>query len=301
MGPTVQTLIDSGRLCPVKVYAPPTIDISGVHTQMGDFKKSELDAACDQPKITGDAIDHYQKLTPGQRAAVFCVSLEHAEHIAQAARTAGISAVRIDGGMDRENRRAIVKDFKDGRIKWLVSCDLISEGFDCPGIEVGISLRPTQSLGLWLQQCGRCLRISAGKKHATILDHSGNSLRHGLPTEERDWSLEGTGEKKLKKGSVSVRVCPKCFAAQRSIFRACTACGFAFKVESRTVETEKGTLEEITQETIEAHRARKERQEQGQRATLAQLTELGRMRNYRDPEAWARYVIQGRQKKRQSA
>jgi superfamily II DNA or RNA helicase len=265
---------------------------------MGDFKKSELAEVCDTSKVVGDAIEHYQKITPGKRAAVFCVSLDHARHITAAARDAGIVAVQIDGQMDKDLRRKIVGEFKRGEIKWLVSCDLISEGFDCPGIEVGISLRPTQSLALWLQQTGRCLRVSPGKGHAVILDHSGNSLRHGLPTEERHWTLDGTDKTAAKKRTVSVRVCPKCFSACRSGVTACPHCGHTFAVEARSIDSEEGTLEEVTQESLEARRARRE---QGKSATLEQLTELGRMRNYRDPAKWAAYVLAGREKKRQSA
>jgi superfamily II DNA or RNA helicase len=297
-GPSVQGLIDAGRLSPVKVYAPPTISTEGVHTRMGDFNTSELCAVVDKPTVTGDAITHYQKLTPGQRAAVFCVSLEHCEHIAAAARDAGIAAARIDGNMDRAVRRQLVEDFKNDKLKWLVSCDLISEGFDCPGIEVGISLRPTQSVALWLQQCGRILRIARGKGCATILDHAGNSLRHGLPTESRTWSLEGLERGKLRSATPSVRVCPVCFSAGRSGQMQCTSCGHTFKIEPRTVERQDGELEEITPEKLQARQARKQ---QGASATLEQLTELGRMRNYKDPAAWARYVLAGREKKRQSA
>jgi superfamily II DNA or RNA helicase len=297
VGPTVQVLIDSGRLCRVRVYAPPTIDTTGIHTQMGDFKRSELSEAVDKPKVTGDAIEHYQKITPGLRAAVFCVSVEHASHMAAAARAAGITAVTIDGKMDRGVRREIVRDFKDGKINWLVSCDLISEGFDCPGIDVGISLRPTQSTGLWLQQCGRVLRAAPGKTHATILDHAGNSLLHGLPTEERHWTLDGTTKAsgRAQDAAPSVRVCAKCFAAQRSGRAACQNCGHAFAVESRTVAKQDGELAEITAEEIARRRARAQ---VGQTATLEALTELGRIRNYRDPAKWAAYVIAGREKKK---
>jgi superfamily II DNA or RNA helicase len=202
----------------------------------------------------------------------------------------------IDGTMDRNLRRGVIYDFKNGRIKWLVTVDLVSEGFDCPGIEVGISLRPTQSLGLWLQQCGRCLRVSAGKSIATVLDHAGNSLRHGLPTEDRIWSLSASAARNPKFSSAqSVRVCPKCFSAQRSARSDCGNCGHTFKIEPRVVAKEAGTLTEITAEDIAA---RKARQAVGQTKKLEALTELGRMRNYKDPAAWARYVIQGREKKK---
>jgi DNA repair protein RadD len=295
-GPSVQALIDSGRLSPVRVFAPPTIDTAGLHTKMGDFVKAELDSVVAKPHVTGDAIEHYQKLTPGKRAAVFCVSIEHAHAMAEAARKAGISAVEIDGTTDRHLRREVIRDFSMGKIQWLVTVDLVSEGFDCPGIEVGISLRPTQSLGLWLQQCGRCLRTAPGKTDAVILDHSGNSLRHGLPTEDRSWTLDGTrGQRASAEKSPSVRVCPRCFSAQRSGKITCGNCGHVFKIEPRVVGKVDGELAEVTAEDIARRRTR---QQVGQTATLAQLTELGRLRGYKNPAAWAYYVMQGREKKR---
>ena len=74
-----------------------------------------------------------------------------------------------------------------GALQVMACCDLFSEGFDLPGIHVGILLRPTATFGLYLQQVGRCLRIAPGNSEAMIFDHAGNSTRFGLPTDERDW------------------------------------------------------------------------------------------------------------------
>jgi DNA repair protein RadD len=297
MGPTVQALIDAGRLAPVDIYAPPSIDVSKFKTRMGEFVHADVQAAADRPSVTGDAIEHYYRHAQGKRAAVFCVSVEHATHIAAQANGAGISAVMIDSKMDRELRRQVIKDFGHGKIKWLVSVDLISEGFDCPGIEVGISLRPTASLGLWLQQCGRILRTSPGKDRALILDHAGNTLRHGLPTESRHWTLSGCGPKKAGDGpkNDSVRVCPKCFSAGRSGGRTCGNCGFTFEIESRTIARKKGTLEKITPEQAEKIR---ERQAVDQAKSLQAIIDLGTRRGYKDPAGWASHVMAGRYKKR---
>ncbi|MFN4244505.1 MAG: DEAD/DEAH box helicase, partial [Tepidisphaerales bacterium] len=98
--------------------------------------------------------------------------------------------------MDRGVRKQLVRDFGRGIIQVLTSVDVISEGFDVPGIVGAILLRPTQSLGLYLQQVGRALRTAPGKEAAIILDHVGNSQRHGLPDDPREWSLLGRGARK---------------------------------------------------------------------------------------------------------
>ena len=292
-GPTMRDLIDLGALSPYRLFAPAGVDLAGVHTRMGDFVRGELAAAVDKPSITGDAVAHYKKLAPGRRAVAFCVSVEHAVHVAESFRAAGISAQAIDGGMDRVLRASVLSEFSRGGIQVITSCDLISEGFDAPAIEAAILLRPTQSLGLYLQQVGRALRTFPGKTEAIILDHAGNVKRHGLPDEERVWSLDGTvRQKKAQKSEVPVKTCGSCFATVHAAATHC-ACGFEFPVQRREVEHVEGVLQEIDLATAVKMR----RQEQGRAQTEAELVALGRSRGMKRPELWARFVIRARQAK----
>lgn len=298
LGPQTAELIERGALSPCKVYAPPGIDTSGLDVKRGDFVISELAAAADKPKITGDAVDHYRKHADRKRGVAFCVSVEHAQHVANQFCEAGYSAVRIDGAMDRHERRRIVQSFRDGAIHVITSCDLISEGFDLPAIECGISLRPTASAGLWLQQVGRCLRTYPGKEHAVILDHAGNTLRHGLPTEPREWSLDASREKRgasKSDASPAVRVCPQCFAASPSGTSACRSCGHVFPVQARKVDHVDGELQEVTFSM--RRKASPQRIEQGMAKDLDALIHLGKMRGYKDPAGWATHIIMAREQK----
>lgn len=289
VGPTMRELIEQGALSPYRLFAPAGVDLSGVHTRMGDFVRGEIAAAMDKPSITGDAVKHYQKLAPGRRAVAFCVSVEHAVHVAEQFRAAGISAQAIDGGMDRGLRASVLAEFSAGRIQVLASCDLISEGFDVPAIEAAILLRPTQSLGLYLQQVGRALRTFPGKDEAIILDHAGNVKRHGLPDEERVWSLEGAPKKKAQKSEVPVKTCGACFSTVHSAATHCS-CGFEFPVQRREVEHVEGELQEIDLATA----VRQRRQEQGRAQSEADLVALGRSRGMKRPELWARHVLRAR-------
>jgi DNA repair protein RadD len=290
VGPTMRDLIEQGALSPYRLFAPAGVDLSGVHSRMGDFVRGELAAAVDKPKITGSAVEHYKKLAAGRRAVAFCVSVEHAVHVAEQFRAAGISAQAIDGGMDRGLRASVLAEFSAGRIQVLASCDLISEGFDVPAIEAAILLRPTQSLGLYLQQVGRALRTFPGKDEAIILDHAGNVKRHGLPDEERVWSLEGAPKKKgAQKSEVPVKTCGACFATVHSAATHCS-CGFEFPVQRREVEHVEGELQEIDLATA----VRQRRQEQGRAQTEADLVAIGRSRGMKRPELWARHVLRAR-------
>jgi superfamily II DNA or RNA helicase len=293
-GPSVQWLIENKFLSPYKLYAPSSINVSKMHMLGGDYKKDELSAAADKPTITGDAIKHYMKLAPGKRAVVFCVSIEHSKHVVAQFQASGISSAHVDGETPTEVRDATIRKFASGEIKVLSNVELFGEGFDLPAIEVAILLRPTASLGLFVQQTGRCLRTNQGKETAIILDHAGNVSRHGLPDEERDWTLEGHQCKAKASASLSVKICPSCFAAQKFGLPQCKFCGFVFKTKPREVEHIDGDLKEVD---LDALRKIK-RSEQGQCQSLEDLVELGKKRGYRFPYRWAKFLFQARQRRK---
>jgi superfamily II DNA or RNA helicase len=294
LGPSTQELIELGFLTPVRVFAPSQPDLKGVHKRGGDYAIGELEQALAKSSVTGDAITHYKRLCAGKRAIAFCVSVEHARTISDAFNKAGIKSESIDGSLDYQERRRRISDFRQGITMVLSSCDLVSEGFDLPAIEVGISLRPTASVGLWLQQVGRCLRTTEGKTTAIILDHAGNTLRHGLPTDEREWSLTGTEKKKrsAQEAIAGVKVCKSCFQACPSVAVSCSGCGTPFPIKARKLEEREGELEEV-----KAGQQRR-KSEQKHASSLIGLIELGKMRGYKNPRAWAEHVMRGRQNKK---
>lgn len=288
VGPTVADLIRLGALCDYTAFAPPLIRTDGLRTRAGEFVAKELRAAADNSRVTGDAVLHYQRLAMGRRAVAFCVSVAHAEHVAQEFNAAGIRAQSVDGSLDRDLRRAIIRSYVAGEIEVLTSCDLVSEGFDVPAVEVAISLRPTQSEGLWLQQCGRVLRPSPGKPGALIVDHAGNIERHGLPDDERVWSLAGRDAKEKDAAAIGVRVCPKCFRAVRAGVTVCP-CGAAFPVQPREVEVAEGDLEEVDKEALRRARRREERSCR----TLEDYQALAAARGYKP--GWAKHRYEAAQ------
>lgn len=297
-GPSVRWLIDNGFLADYKIYAPPSVSTKDIHSRMGDFVKSELSAAIDKPSITGDAIKHYQKYGAGKRAVCFCVSIEHSKHVAKQFVDAGIAAVHVDGESSMEHRDQSIERFRKNEIQVLTNVDLFGEGFDLPALEVAILLRPTQSLGLYLQQVGRALRPYPGKSHAIILDHAGNCARFGLPDEEREWSLESRDKKSRKSdASASIKICPKCYAATKIGPPSCEFCGFEFEKSPREVAQVDGELQEVDAEALRRQR----NAEQGKAQSLQDLIAVGKSRGYQRPEAWAKYVWRARMMKGRAA
>lgn len=295
-GPSVRWLIDEGYLSDYKMFAPSSPNLDGLHTRMGDFITSELEAAVDKPSITGSALREYQRHANGKRAIVFAVSIKHSKHIVEQFQKAGIPAVHLDGKTDRRERDDILQKYRKGSYKVLSNVELFSEGFDVPSVECAILLRPTQSLALYLQQVGRALRPSEGKERAIILDHASNAIRHGLPCEDREWSLAGRTKSRQTKTNtnLSVHICENCFAALPSTTRQCPYCHHVRQIQHREVEEHEGELQEIDKQ----QQFRKRMSEQAQAADFNSLVQLGKERNYKNPYKWAEHVYRARQRKR---
>jgi superfamily II DNA or RNA helicase len=283
VGPTVAELTAAGHLSPAVVFAPRTmVDLSSIHTRAGDFAQNEVAEAMDKPTITGDAVAHYRQHCPGEPAIAFCASVAHAEHVAASFQAAGFNAASIDGGMDSDLRAQHVADLGAGRLQVLTSCEIISEGVDIPVVSAAILLRPTQSLGLYLQQVGRVLRPAPGKTRAVILDHVGNCFRHGLPDDDREWSLAGRDKAARKTDDAApVRQCSNCFHVHRPA-PVCPRCGFQYPVQSREVEEVAGELEQVD---VVAIRAQQKDQIKKAR-TLEEFEAIGRARGYKPGWAW---------------
>jgi superfamily II DNA or RNA helicase len=291
LGPSVAELIDTGYLSHSRIYAPPVVaDLSGIRTRAGDYANDQAAAAMDRPTVTGDAIAHYQRLAAGQQAIAFCCNVAHAESVCAAFQAAGIAARLLLGNTG--DRDQVVADFGAGLVQILVTVDVVSEGFDVPAASVAILLRPTKSLGLYLQQVGRVLRPAPGKQAALILDHVGNVTRHGFPDDHRDWTLDD-GIKRVRTTSVqppSVRTCPECYAAFKPQPQ-CPVCGAqCAPITNRKIRQLAGELQELKRSEM-----RQARRKQGTARTLEQLLALANERGY--SPGWAYRIFHARGKR----
>jgi len=238
LGPDVPTLIQdnidkpgTGLSKPV-LYAPPieSIDVSGVKTDSnGELNQVQLGETMHKREIYGSAVEHYQRLLPHHPPTVaFCAGIKNAELMAAEFKKNDIASESIDGSMDDWTREQIIERLKNGTTKVLTSCDLISEGFDLPAIQCAILLRPTKSLALYIQQCGRAIRPAPGKVETIILDHVNNWRVHGLIEEKREWTLEGRKKKRTAPKADTLTTCPACFRCFPPA-DSCPACGHVLR------------------------------------------------------------------------
>lgn len=243
VGATTAELIDLGFLVNETVFAPSEPDLEGVRTVAGDYEGKGLSEASDKPKLVADIVSTWLELGEGRKTIGFAVDIAHSKHCVADFRQAGVKAAHIDAYTDSEERRGILRDFREGDTQIVFSVDILSKGYDHPESSCLIMARPTKSLILFIQQAGRVLRTAPGKQNALILDHAGNTARHGFITDLLPSELDDG--KKNKSGSRRniplPKKCRQCHYMKPATVHKCSNCGFAPERQN-TVETVEGSL-----------------------------------------------------------
>ena len=136
----------------------------------------------------------WQKNGENRQTVVYAVSVMHANNLADVFNDAGIPAAVLVAGTPDTERTELIQRFREGSLKALVNVAVATEGFDLPDAACVLLTKPTMSLALYLQMVGRGLRPKQDSGDCVVLDMAGNSLRHGLPAKDREWSLRPRGE-----------------------------------------------------------------------------------------------------------
>lgn len=219
---TVSTadLTDMGFLVPTICYAPGVPSLKGVKTKAnGDFIEDELAKVMGDAKIMGDVVSHWRQLGENRKTMVFACDVLHSKSLAERFCQAGVKAAHIDGYMPAQEAEEIFRLYQKGEIKVLVSVAMLIKGVDDPSTSCIVIARPTKSLMLHYQMLGRGLRLSpdTGKKDCIIIDHSGNLLLNGMPTDPVPTVMDtGEGERVDRKQAdmgdqeKKTKPCPKC-------------------------------------------------------------------------------------------
>lgn len=226
-----EQLAADGYLVVPRVFTTPRApDLSKVKlTKAGDYNPEQLAEAMNTRGLVGDVVDHWKRHAEGRTTVVFAASVEHSRDLCEAFRAAGVVADHVDANTEESERDAALTRLARGESTVLCNMGICTEGWDLPRCKCVVLARPTKSLSLYLQMCGRGLRPWQSTT-ALLLDHAGAVHEHGFPSDPREWSLDG---KMKRKGAPSVRTCPKCYAALPGGTLACPECGHVFEVEAR--------------------------------------------------------------------
>ena len=299
-GVDTRWLIENRRLAPYEYFAPTMVDTSGLRTVAGDYVVSDLERLMNERAIYGDIIDSYRRFAPGERSICYCVSVNHAKETAQAFNAAGIKAEYLSSGTPAKQRKAVMEDFREGRITVLCNVGIISEGVSIDEVSCCMLLRATESVALGIQQMMRCMRYLPGKT-AKILDFVGNYLRVGLPDYDREWSLDKPLRKRRdmdENGNFYIRCCPECYMTFPTA-SICPFCGTEYPLHPREIKAHQDIeLQRISAEEAErvTEAKTKSRIEQGRANTFEELVRLGKQRGYKNPAFWAAQVMRGRKR-----
>ncbi len=233
IGATYSQLIADGHIANPRVIAPKTTpDLSRVRRIGGDWDEGELERI--MRGLVGHIIPTWQEYAEGRSTVVFASGIDHSKDIAARFRAVGVAAEHLDGTMPSNERERLIAGLRSGRITVLSNCAVLTEGFDAPEVRCAIIARPTLSLVLHMQTAGRALR--PGAVQPLIIDHANNVERHGLPHEDRTWSLDGPVVRPKTKNPY--KTCKGCFAYIPMRATECPYCGFVHVAEARELPEE---------------------------------------------------------------
>ncbi len=246
-GPSIAWLTDRRYLVPVVAYAPGETQLrerlAEVSKSGSDYNQGELSKLFRRDAVIGDAIKTYQRLGEQRPALAFCVDKAHARAVVAEFEAENITAAYILADTPQSERSALLERFAARELQVLVSVAVLSAGFDAPLASCAILLRPTLSQALHMQQVGRVLRSLRDakdseqlgpdglplKQDALILDHAGNTTRHGLPIDfvvsDLSTELHRPTVSKLRERVDRLATCASCSLVVPNEAAFCPACG----------------------------------------------------------------------------
>ncbi len=237
---SVRELIDDGYLSPLISKRMVTeLDVTGVGTRAGEFIAKDLEAAIDKDAITQSAVAEIFSYGVGRKSwLIFCAGVDHAYHVRYAVRARGVTCETIVGDTPGAEREAIINAFKLGRIQCLTNANVLTTGFNAPGVDLIAMLRPTKSAGLYVQIVGRGCRLATGKENCLVLDFAGNIARHGPIDAVKPKTPKGDGE-----GDAPTKDCPECNSIVHAAVRECPDCGHIFPPPQLKIEAQASRLD----------------------------------------------------------
>ncbi|OSM04165.1 DEAD/DEAH box helicase [Magnetofaba australis] len=225
----IKRLIDEGWLCPVTARAvsdDSVADTSAVKTTAGDFNQGQLEQVVSDNALINAAVTEWERLAyqHGRRSSVFfCVSVLHAHLVSDALSHMGHDVPVVSGTTPQEERDEILEKFDAGDLIGIANVGVLTEGWDSPRLDCICLLRPTKSLGLYMQMVGRGLRLFPGKENCLVLDFGECIERFGPIDIARPAN-------KRREEDPRTKTCPVCQTIHGYLKRKCP-CGNRFQEE----------------------------------------------------------------------
>jgi DNA repair protein RadD len=248
-------LIADGHLLKSVVYGIPREKaralVKGVGKSGKDYSSRKLEGRMKKSPLMADIVKERQRLAAGKPTIVYACTRAHGREIAARFKRAKVATAYLDAETPASEREALLGPkgkLASGAIEVVVNVGVLTEGFDCPPVSCIVVARPTKSLVLWRQMCGRGARPMKGKRYI-VLDHAGNIWRHGFPDDPIEWSLDGRdgGEKR----DAPWKCCAECAAMIPAGALECPECGAELSASERDLAEQQEKLERLRRSEAE--------------------------------------------------
>ena len=257
---TTNKQIEEGFLVPLKIFACEEADMTGAKTVAGEWSDAEVQTR--GAKIVGDIVQTWHRMTlehfgKPEKTIVFSANVAHGAEIVKSFSECGFNFRQISYlDTDADARDELIREFRkpDSTVHGLVSCGVLTRGFDVTDVMIGIMARPLRkSFSEFIQQIGRIQRAHPGKGFGLLLDHAGNVGRFGAEMADlfengvKDL-LDSPDAKPPRKDKPPEEkkqaFCPACSLMWRPGADTCLGCGYR-RVRLSMVETVPGHMREV--------------------------------------------------------
>jgi ribonuclease E len=155
------------------VAAINTVPIIG-----GDFDQEELAKALDHQALNQAAASLYRDRFDNTPGIVYAAGVDHAYHLAQEFRSAGIKAEAVSGRTPPVRLAETLAAYERGEINVLINAMLLAEGWNSPRATVVMHLAPTASRRVYQQRVGRIMRMHSRKEAGIVVDFVPKGATH---------------------------------------------------------------------------------------------------------------------------
>ena len=226
-GPGIGELIERGYLSRPRYYGyGGLVDITRLDTnKSGEFKDSQMESEFIKSEVPEAVTEKILELCDGRTGIIFNSGVEQSQIQTQLLNNAGVPTVHLDASTPFKERQHYFNKLSSGEIRVISSIGCLTEGFDVPSISFVVLSRATKSRALYVQMCGRGLRIAPDKTDCLILDFGGNVKRLGMLNKKVLITLEPTP--KYEDDSM-LKECDNCHSMVSIFARICPECGYVF-------------------------------------------------------------------------
>lgn len=188
VGDDISTLIQKGFLAVPEVYS---YDVSLTTLKIGingDYTVKSSESLYSNSLMQNKLLFAYEEVSLNKKTLIFNNGINTSREVYYTFKKAGYDIRHLDNTTSKQERRDILKWFKETPNGILTSVSILTTGFDEPSVESVILNRATRSLTLYFQMIGRGSRVTQNKKSFTIVDLGNNLLRFGPWNESVDWN-----------------------------------------------------------------------------------------------------------------